>query len=644
MMPKVPFTVLHIDLTEEITEITQISDQNLLKKLLGGRGIGTYWFLENVKTDVDPLSAENPLLFAPGVLTGTVTPCSGRTSIIFKSPATKRFFKTNVGGHFGAQLKFAGYDLLIVQGKAKRPVYISIDNEKVEIRDADELWGLDVRETNRILREQHDEPELQLACIGPAGENGVMYASIQVSIYNAAGRGGGGLVMGNKNLKAVAVKGTKSVEVEKPQEFMEVISRLWEKMAKASGVGPLSDYGTSIGVESTNAIGAFPVKNFTQGSIEGVEKLTGTYLVEGGFLKRKIACYSCPVGCHRFVTIDNGKHRGTYTGGPEYETLSALGGGCLSTDTEGIIKANELCNIYGLDTISTGNSIQWLMECYERGVIGKAETEGLEVRWGDSDIVIQLVEKIARREGIGDLLAKGLERASAEMGKDSYKWAIQARGLEQSRVETRSAYGYALAFAVSSRGPDHLNTECLAEFGGNPESVELIERITGDKKYAYPHTTEKRAEIVRWHEDIYAASDSLGICAFATTAQYWVEEKDLADLFSAATGIDISAEEIMRAGQRIIVLERCFNGSLGYTRDDDVLPYRLMNEEQQDAMHENAVNSAEKLEGMKDEYFKLHQWDIKTGLPETSTLEKLDLLDIVESIVPFAQKSKGEKE
>ena len=439
--------------------------------------------------------------------------------------------------------------------------------------------------------------------------------------------------MGDKMLKAVAVKGTKSLEVADPTEYMEVLSRIWDKMRRASGVGPLSDYGTSIGIESTNAIGAFPVKNFTQGSIEGVEKLTGTYLVEGGFLKRKIACYSCPVGCHRFVTIDGGKHRGTYTGGPEYETLSALGGGCLSTDTEGVIKANELCNIYGLDTISTGNSIQWLMECFERGVLGTEDTGGVDVRWGDSDVVIKLVEMIAKREGIGDLLAKGLQRASEETGKDSYKWAIQARGLEQSRVETRSAYGYALAFAVNSRGPDHLNTECLAEFGGNREAVDLIERITGDQKYAYPHTTDKRAEIVRWHEDIYAASDSIGVCAFATTAQYWIDETDLADLFSAATGIEIGAEELMNAGRRIITMERCFNAVLGHTRKDDVLPYRLMTEMQSDAMHENAINSAEKLDTMKDEYYKLHGWDPATGLPTRTILEKLGL-DEIEDVMP----------
>ena len=443
--------------------------------------------------------------------------------------------------------------------------------------------------------------------------------------------------MGAKNLKAVAAKGTRGVQVADPEMFSRTVSRLWEKMSSVSGVKPLSDFGTSIGVESTNAIGAFPVKNFQQGSIENIKYLTGPYLVEGGFLKRKISCYSCPVACHRFVTVDEGPYRGTYTGGPEYETLSALGGGCYITDTAAIIKGGELCNILGLDTISTGNCIQWLLECKQRGVVTDEDASGLDLSWGNTETMIELIKMIANREGIGDLLAKGLKVASEELGKDSYKWAIQARGLEQSRVETRSTYAYALAFAISSRGPDHLNTECLAEFGGSPEARQLIKRITGSEEYAYPHTTEKRAEIVRWHEDIYGASDALGICAFPTTAQFWVDEWDLADLFESFTGIGIESSEIMEAGRRMITLERCFNAMLGYTRKDDVLPYRLMNEVQHDAMHENAINSEQMLDIMKDEYFALHEWDIETGIPTKATLEKLGLGEFIDKITGYIQ-------
>ncbi|MEW5815491.1 MAG: aldehyde ferredoxin oxidoreductase family protein [Spirochaetota bacterium] len=635
--------ILTVDLTSSTVAHSKIEDKSLLKKFLGGRGIATHFLLKTLDPHIDPYDPESPIVFAPGVLTGTFVPSSGRMSVLFKSPATGRFFKTNVGGHFGAQLKFAGIDILIVNGKAPQPVYIYIEDDQVEIVDARHLWGKDVRETNRLIREERDNPEIQIACIGPAGENRVVYASIQVSIYNAAGRGGGGALMGNKNLKAIAAAGTQSMQAAFPEQFKEVVDRLWKKMNQVSGVGPLSDYGTSIGIEYTNAIGAFPVRNFQESSLEDVKYLTGNYLVEGGYLKRKVSCFSCPVACHRFVTIDQGKYRGLYTGGPEYETLSALGGGCGSTDTAGVIKANELCNLLGLDTISTGNCIQWLLECKQRGILSESDAGGLKLGWGISETVIQLVRMIAAREGLGDLLAKGLKKASEEMGKDSYKWAIQANGLEQSRVETRSAFGYALAFAVNSRGPDHLNTECLAEFGGSEEARAVIKKITGSEKYATPHTTDKRAEIVRWHEDIYAASDCLGLCVFTTTAQYWIDETDLADLYRSAAGIEINAEEVMKAGRRIITMERIFNGQLGYTRKDDVLPYRLMTEYQGDAMHENAINSAELLDRMKDGYYRLHQWDLKTGLPTKEVLTALELEEFKAKIEESYLKNKAEE-
>jgi len=630
MLPTMPIDILRINLSNGEIVHDKVEDVSLIKKYIGGRGIATYMLLKELDPEASPYDESSSIIFAPGVLTGTAMPSSGRTSILFKSPATGKFFKTNVGGHFGAQLKFAGYDLLVVKGRAEKPVYIYIEDDRVEIKDASFLWGKDVRETNALIREIHDDPHIQTACIGPAGENKVVYASVQVSIYNAAGRGGGGAVMGDKNLKAIAVRGTKGIKIAQPERYFKALEVIYGKMNSVPGVKPLSDYGTSIGVESTNAVGAFPVKNFQEGSIDNIKFLTGQYLVEGGFLKRKISCYSCPVACHRFVTVDSGKYRGTYTGGPEYETLNAFGGGCGTTDTATVIKAGELCNIYGMDVISTGGCIQWLMECWQRGVISKEEADGLDLSWGNNDTIVELVEKIAYRKGIGDLLAKGLKEASEELGRESYKWAIQARGLEQSRVETRSAFAYALAFAISSRGPDHLNTETLAEFGGDSEARRVIKDITGSEEYAYPHTTDKRAEIVRWHEDIYAASDCIGLCAFPTTAQFWVSEYDIAEIFSAATGIEMDADMIMKAGRRIITMERIYNGILGHTRKDDVLPYRMMNEYQKGALHKNAINSREMLDLMKDEYFRLHSWDMETGLPTRDTMVYLGLEEFIE--------------
>ena len=637
MLPLLPTNVLTVNLTTGDIRTEKFGDAELYKKTLGGRGLGTYLFLDRYDQKLDPLDEKLPIIFAAGSLTGTQVPCCGRTSIIFKSPVTKRFFKTNVGGHLGAQMKFAGYDIIIVEGKSERPAYILIRDDEVSIHDADHIWGKDTRETNDILRNEYNDEELQLACIGPAGENRVMFASINSSIYNTGGRGGGGALMGDKNLKAIAIRGSKYVKVADPKRFSDAVSVITKKMRESEGVKNLSDFGTSIGVASTNSVGAFPVRNFQESSIKNVHYLTGQYLVESGILKNKIGCYSCPVGCHRYSRLDSGRYKGTFCGGPEYETVNALGAGCGTVDIEAVLKANEYCNILGMDVISTGGVIQWLMECKQHNLIDDEIAGGLDLDWGSSDTVVELTRMIAYRIGVGNMLANGVKAAAEEMGQGSDDWAVEAKGLEQSRVETRSCFAYALAFAINSRGPDHLNTECLAEFGGDQAAIDLIERITGDKKYAFPHTTEKRPEIVRWHEDIYAAGDSFGLCAFPTTAQFWVDEFNMAELFSASTGLEITSDELMEAGRRTILMERLATCSAGYTREHDVLPKRLMNEKQVGAMHDGAINNAQMLEPMKDIYYALHGWDVKTGMPTAQVVKQSGLGELLPTIQKYVK-------
>lgn len=624
--------VLTINLSNKTIEKSKFDNEDLLKKYLGGRGIATYMMLTENDPDYDPYDENAPIYIATGLFNGTNVPSSGRVSVLFKSPATKRIFKTNSGGSVGAQLAFAGYDILKIQGKSETPVYININNDEVEIKDASHLWGKDTRDTTKILEKEIGDEETQVLCIGPGGENKVVFSSINMSIHNVAARGGGGAVMGSKNLKAITVRGTKPIKVNQSERFNKEVKHLYNKFKEAPGVPPLNRYGTSSGMLAVNEAGGVPTKNFQLGRIENVYPVTGQCLVEEGFLKKRVSCYSCPAGCHRYCTLEEGEYKGTHTGGPEFETLSAFGTGCMCTDTATIIKASELCNIYGLDVISAGSCVQWVMECNDRGVLSSEDADGIDLSWGNSNTIVEMVKKMAFREGIGDLLAKGLKTAAEEVGQDSYKWAVQARGLEQSRVDTRSAFAYALAFSISSRGPDHLNTECLAEFGGNEVFDRVIEKITGDKKYAKPYLTEKRPEIVKWHEEIYAASDSLGICAFPTTAQYWTDEEDLAELYSAATGIEITSDEVMTAGRRTLDLERIFNGMLGHTRDNDVLPYRLMNEESVTAVPENKVriNSAEIMDPMKDKYYKLVDWDNEKGLPTIEGLKNLDMEEFIE--------------
>jgi len=621
--------ILHVDLTTERIWSEPLP-QSLVLKYLGARGINAKILWDGIKSNIDPLGPDNLLIFGVGVLTGTHAPCSGRMTITCKGPATGLYLKTNVGGHFGAALRFAGYCHLVIHGTSRRPVYLRIDGPSVELVSAGHLWGLDVRQTTKRLREEAGGKEVQVACIGQAGENLVKMAAIMCSTYNAAARGGVGAVMGSKRLKAVVVSGQRPIRVADPKRFALLVKQAREKIREAPSAHQKYLYGTSGSLAAISELRALPSYNFQRGYFEQAYEISGQNLVEAGYLKGRAACFACPVGCHRYTEVNAGKYAGAYTGGPEYETLASLGAGCGVGDVEAIIKANELCNIYGLDTISTGSAIQWLIECKQRGVLSEDQTDGLQLEWGNGDTVVELVKRIVFREGIGDLLAEGVKRAAEAIGKDSYKWAIQVKGLEQSRVETRSAKGYALAFAVNPRGPDHLHAQPIAEFGFRPAGVKLIEKITGSAEYANPYISEKRAEIVIWHEDCYAAGESLGFCSFPLTADFAITPEMLASFFSAAMGVEITEEELMQAGRRILTLEKCFNVREGATRADDHLPWRLMHEEAPDRA--GAINSPEEVNKMLDEYYSLHGWDVRTSWPTKETLESLDMAEVAEEL------------
>ncbi|MHB1415256.1 MAG: aldehyde ferredoxin oxidoreductase family protein [Chloroflexota bacterium] len=618
-------TILHVDLEQSRIWREPVSPE-LMKKYLGGRGVAADILWRNTPPGADPLGPESPLIFASGALTGLSCPSTGRSTVTAKGPATGLYLKSSMGGDWGAALRRAGYDYLVVHGAAAKPSYIWIDGRKVEVRSAEHLWGLNVPETDRRLKEETDTPRAAVACIGPAGENKVKFASIMCSLYNAAGRGGTGAAMGAKQLKAVAIAGVGKVEPVHKDEFRRLAKQTLGALMEAPHAKRLRTYGTSGTVPAVNELRAFPSYNFQRGYCEDAYKISGPYLIEGGYLQKRIGCYSCPVACHRFSALTSGPWAGTASGGPEYETFSALGGGCGITDTEVVIKANQVCNSLGMDTISAGALVQWAMECVERGVLTPAEMDGLDLKWGNGPAMIELLSRIATRRGFGSVLADGVRQAAKHVGRGSEKWAIEAKGLEQSRVETRSAKSYALAFAVNPRGPDHLHSQPIAEFGVRPEQVRLIEKITGDAKYANPYLTEKRAEIVRWHEDCYAATDALGFCSFATTSIYAVDAALMAALYEAALDLPMSEDDLMLAGRRVTTLEKAFNVREGATRADDRLPWRLMNEESPD--RPGAINSQAELDGMLDEYYALHGWDGRTSWPRRETLEMLGMADV----------------
>lgn len=625
-MKQIAGDTLFIDLSKRIS--WREPNDDLVRQYLGARGINARYLWELYEPGADAFGPDNPLIFGTGLLTGTVAPSSGRTTITCLSPATGWYLKTNAGGHFGGEMKYAGYGNIVVQGQAEEPTYVWIDDARVKFRDARHLWGKDVRETDRALKEELGDEDIQTVAIGPAGENRVMFASVMFTVYNAAGRGGAGAVMGSKNLKAVAVRGTGAVKPVQPARFHELALAARRSVEADSGFEGLGTYGTSGSLAAVNEVRALASYNFRRSHIADVYRITGQYLSDSGLLKRRVACFSCPIGCHRHCAVGDGPFAGSSTGGPEFETLVALGSGCGTLDARAVIMANEIANVMGMDTISLGSVIQWAMESYEKGLITKEDLDGRELHWGDGEMIVELARRIAFREGFGDVLADGVKRAAERVGGDSYKWAVHGKGLEQSRVDTRSAKAYALAFAVNPRGADHLHTETFADFGMSPEGRALIEKITGDPKYTAAYCSEKRAEIVRWHEDCYAVTDALGYCAFTSTALYGVTPAMMADIYSAAIGIETTEDEIMHLGRRIVTLEKCFNVRQGATRADDHLPWRVMNEINPDRPEPDAINSQAELDVMLDDYYDLHGWDRATSWPTRATLEAVGLVDV----------------
>jgi len=623
-------TILHVDLSRRRVWKEPLSVE-MGGRFLGGRGINAKLLWDLIgEPRIGSLDRRNVLIFGAGTLTGTSAPSSGRTTVTCKSPTTELYLKTSMGGHWGAELKFAGYDHLVIHGASSKPVYVWIKDADVQVRDASFLWGMDVRQTDDALKNELDDKDVRIASIGPAGENLVRMAAVMSCVYHAAARGAPGAVMGSKRLKAVAVRGTGEIEAKNPDLFDRLALDARNALVRETPHKRRFLYGTSGSVIPINDLHAFPAYNFRTGHCEDVYPVSGPCLVEQGFLKRRVGCHGCGECCHRYTEVKDGVFAGSYSGGPEYETFSALGAGTGVFDTKAVLRANELCNILGLDTISVGSVIQWAMECYEREVLSKEDTEGMNLHFGNPDALVSLVEAIGYRRGkLGNLLAEGVKRAADKVGKDSWKWAIcNKKGLEQSRVETRSAKGYALAFAVNPRGPDHLHSQVLAEFGIRPEGVALIERITGDKKWASPYLTEYRAEIVRWHEDCFTVDDSLGFCSFVSTSSYSVDPASMAAMFSAATEVEMSEKQIMMAGRRILTLEKCFNVREGADRTYDDLPWRLMNEPTPSGPAKGTMNSQQELDSMLDRYYELHEWDQKTSYPRRSTLRKLALSDV----------------
>ncbi len=607
--------ILRVDLSEGTTSSMEVTD-DFARMYIGGNGFGAKILYDELKPGIDPLGPDNIYSIMAGPAAGTLLPLSGRVNVFTKSPLTGYFFDSSAGGNFGPELKYAGYDGIVVKGKASKPVYIWINDGKVEIRDATHLWGMKVSELHSALIEELGDSRIQIASIGPAGEKLVRITGTMFGV-NAAGRGGSGAVMGSKNLKAVVVRGTGSIKVASPKDFMDYIALLNEKISAAPGTSEiLPKYGTLATTLSNNKFGVLPTKNWQHEHYDDAEKLGGDYMRDHLFARHK-ACHACPVACSKYTYVSTGPYAGTFAKGPEYQTVYGLGTCCSNSSMESVIKASELCNEYGLDTISTGVTIAFALECFEKGILTKKDTDGLELNWGDDAVIVKLVEMIGERKGIGDILAEGTRIASEMIGKDSAKFAVQNRGCEIAGHSARGNKGFSLGYATGTRGGSHHDGRASLERLG-----------TVDRR-----TIEGKAEYTARINHLMAFTDSLIACHMleGIFSPYDVDELAV-DYLNAATGMGLSLEEGQLAAERIWNLERAFNVREGQRRKDDWLPERFVSEAVPDGPSEGMMIHPDELNSMLDEYYEFRGWDKETGVPTKARLKKLGLDSIADEI------------
>jgi aldehyde:ferredoxin oxidoreductase len=594
-------TILRVNLTNRAVSKEPLNPA-LAKQYIGARGLGTKIMYDEVDPRVDPLSPENKLIFAPGPFTGTFAPSGGRYNVITKGPLTGTIAASNSGGAFGPELKFAGYDLLIIEGKATSPVYLYIRDDKVEIRDAGKIWGKEVPDTTDMIRAETDE-DAKVACIGPAGERLVLFANVMNEMHRAAGRSGVGAVMGSKNLKGIAVVGGGAVKAADPQGFKAAVMNARQKiLSHPVGGQGLKAYGTDVLVNILNQTGGLPTRNFRDGYFPTADKVGGESLTANLLLRPK-GCFSCVISCGRVTEVKNPKYQGAGEG-PEYETAWALGPDCGVDDLEAITKANYVCNELGLDPISMGSTIACAMDLYESGVLTLKDTEGIPLTFGNAEAMVEMVKKTGLREGFGDKLALGSYRLAESYGHPEY--SMTAKKQEMPAYDPRAVQGIGVHYATSNRGGCHVRGYTIAvEVLGNPVKMDNL-------------TTEGKAQLAIAFQNLTAALDSTGACLFAT---FGIGADELAQMLSTLTGVAYPTEELLRAGERIWNMERLWNLKAGFTGKDDTLPERLLKDPLPSGGAKGHIN---KLGQMLPEYYQLRGWD-KSGVPSDKKLKELAL-------------------
>lgn len=591
--------ILRVNLSTGKISIEEFEEE-FVKKWLGTRGFAIHYLLKEMDPKIDAFSEENKLIFSTGALTGTVAPTGGRYMVITKSPLTGFIAMANSGGFFGAELKMAGWDMIIVEGKSEKPVYLRIEDEKVELRDATHVWGKRVSETEKILRKEFGDKHVQIASIGPAGENLVRFSAIMNNGHRAAARGGVGAVMGSKKLKAIVVRGHKRIEVIDRKKFISVMREKTEilKNDPVAGQG-LPAYGTAILVNIINQNGLYPTMNFRYGQFKYAEEQSGEAMSKK-YLKRNKPCYACPIGCGRVNEMDTIGE----TEGPEYESTWALGANLGINDLASIIEANHMCDDFGLDTISTGGTLATAMELYDRGFLKQEDLgDAPPFRWGNTEVLHYYIPRIARREGFGSILAEGGYRLAEKYGCLDCFMGVKKQ--ELPAYDPRGAEGHGLGYATDNRGGDHIKAYLISpEILGYPFKMD-------------PHDiSDEKVKMLILFQDLTAVIDAAGMCVFTT---FGLGGDDYRDLLNAAFGYNFTTEEWLKVGERIWNAERLFNLKAGLNPEkDDTLPKRLTDEPMPEGPNKGHVV---RLKEMLPRYYALRGWNPDGTIPEEKIKE-----------------------
>ena len=612
--------ILRIDLTEERYEIENLSSETA-KKYIGGAGFAIKTLYDEVPENADALGPDNRLIFAAGPFTGTSVPCASRMAVATKSPLTQAVGMALSGGYFPAEMKFSGFDMIIIQGKAKHPTYLWISEGKVRFRKADKLWGSQTGDCQQMIKDDLGDQNIRIACIGPAGENLCNFAAI-INERRAFGRKGVGTVMGSKNLKAIALRGTQKPVVASEEKLKVARAEMAKTMKNSEVLYPaFAKMGTPMVVDHTSQIGIFPLKNFSAtGEIDFSGKIG--MAAQGPLTVGKAHCYNCPVGCTQLKVSKKGEYAGAL-GEPEFETLYSLGGMTGVENAEAIVAADRLCDELGIDSMSAGVAVAFAMELFEKGIITEDDLGGFSAQFGDHHAMIKLIRMMAFREGFGDILAGGVKLAAKKIGKGSESYAMHVKGLELPGYDVRGAKAHGLNYATAFTGADHCRGYAFQEIFDIPVP-HPVDRFSAEGK----------GKLTVWNQDVRTATtDCPTMCGFLLDmALPGNALENTASLMEAVTGLKFTPEDVQRVGERINNVAKAFNMRQGLTKTDDTLPKRLMEEPLKAGESKGHMISRAELDQMLTEYYKERGWDPVSGTPTKEKLQSLGLEDIAEEI------------